>query len=90
MTLFNADCELSAKYEKKIGGCSLCVHGDGHDIILLLATIANQVADLGNVEVTGLLRSATAIAPLLKELEGTKQDIDLGALKRAMEARGHE
>lgn len=84
---FEKDRHVSAEYRVKEGAASIDLEGDVGDILILLTTTINQIAEKMGISGATLAAKIAANADRLRRIEGEKIITDLGAIQRAKDER---
>ena len=87
MSLFDDNCRIVAEYKKETGGVSIKVRGDAIDLLKLLTTVTNQIAEKLGVSGAQVAASIGVAADMMRRAEGEKITTDLGAIQRAKDKR---
>ncbi len=87
MNLFDDNCRIAAEYDKDSGGVTIEVRGNTIDLLKLLTTVTNQIAEKLGVSSAQVAASIGVTADAMRRAEGEKIIIDLGAIQRAKDKR---
>ncbi len=87
MKLFNDNCRISAEYDKDSGGVSIEIRGNAIDLLKMLTTVTNQIAEKLGVSGARVAAAIGATADAVRRAEGEKIITNLGAIQRAKDKR---
>ena len=87
MNIFEDNCRISAEYDKDSGGVRIEVCGNTIDLLKMLTTVTNQIAEKLGVSGAQVAASIGVAADAIRRAEGEKIITKLGAIQRAEDKR---
>lgn len=87
MKVFHDNCRIAAEYDKDSGNTNIEIWGDAIDLLKMLTTVTNQIAESLGVSGSLVAASIGVTADAMRRTEGEKIITDLVAIQRAKDKR---